>query len=373
MGQKIGLLTTGGDSPGINAALRAIGKALLNEPGTELIGFQDGFSGMLNNMVEDLQNPMFSGILTTGGTILGTNRDRPDHILVDGKYQKRTAEIVAAYRSHKLDGLVCLGGSDAQDSAALLMREGLNLITVPVTIDNDIPHTDTTVGFNTALEVAAEAIDRLHSTAISHHRIIIVEIMGRDSGWLTLGAGIAGGADVILIPEIPYHMEKISAAIQDRASHGKRFSLVAVSEGAISIENVEFFENARRANLRIRASDDAANVSARLDQIEKRAAGDTMHLANRLENFTGLQTRVTILGYLLRGGAPSAVDRVLATQLGTACAKFVQQGIFGVMVAQRGGGVEPVALDLVAGMVKSLPADHAWIHGARMVGTRLGD
>ena len=373
MGQKIGLLTTGGDSPGINAALRAIGKALLNEPGTELIGFQDGFSGMLNNMVEDLQNPMFSGILTTGGTILGTNRDRPDHILVDGKYQNRTAEIVAAYRSHKLDGLVCLGGSDAQDSAVLLMREGLNLITVPVTIDNDIPHTDTTVGFNTALEVAAEAIDRLHSTAISHHRIIIVEIMGRDSGWLTLGAGIAGGADVILIPEIPYHMEKISAAIQDRASHGKRFSLVAVSEGAISIENVEFFENARRANLRIRASDDAANVSARLDQIEKRAAGDTMHLANRLENFTGLQTRVTILGYLLRGGAPSAVDRVLATQLGTACAKFVQQSIFGVMVAQRGGGVEPVALDLVAGMVKSLPADHAWIHGARMVGTRLGD
>ncbi|MRR32383.1 6-phosphofructokinase, partial [bacterium] len=241
------------------------------------------------------------------------------------------------------------------------------------TIDNDIPHTDTTVGFNTALEVAAEAIDRLHSTAISHHRIIIVEIMGRDSGWLTLGAGIAGGADVILIPEIPYHIEKIAAAIQERASHGKRFSLVAVSEGVISIENVAFFENARRANLRIRGSDDAANVSARLDQIEKRAAGDTMHLANRLENFTSLQTRVTILGYLLRGGAPSAVDRVLATQLGTACANFVQQGTFGVMVAQRGGSVEPIPLDQVAGLVKSLPLDHAWINGARLVGTRLGD
>ncbi|MHB0988253.1 MAG: 6-phosphofructokinase [Bellilinea sp.] len=373
MAQKIGILTTGGDSPGINAALRAIGKAALSVAGTRLIGFQDGFAGMLNNMVVEMENPMFSGILTTGGTILGTNRDRPDHILINGKYENRTRDIIAAYRSHGLDGLVCLGGGDAQDSARLLMREGLNVITVPVTIDNDIPHTDTSVGFNTALEVAAEAIDRLHSTAISHHRIIIVEIMGRESGWLTLGAGIAGGADVILIPEIPYHLEKISAAILARAAIGKRFSLIAVSEGAISVENVEFFENARRTNLRIRGSRDGADISARLDAIEKRAAGDTLHLANRLESFTGLQTRVTILGYLLRGGAPSAVDRVLATQLGTACAKFIQQGQYGDMVAPRGGGVEIVPLDQVAGMVKTIPADHAWIHGARLVGTSLGD
>lgn len=373
MAQKIGILTTGGDSPGINAAIRAIGKSLLVVPETKLIGFQDGFTGMLNGMFEEMEGPMFSGILTTGGTILGTNRDRPDHILVDGKFQDRTDDIVTAYRNYGLDGLVCLGGSDAQDSAALLMQRGLNVITLPVTIDNDIPHTDVSIGYNTAVEVAAEAIDRLHSTAISHHRIIIVELMGRESGWLTLGAGIAGGADVILVPEIPYHIEKIASTIQNRASHGKRFSLVAVSEGAISIENVEFFENARRANQRIRGSQEAAGVSARLDLIEKRAAGDTMHLANRLENFTGLQTRVTILGYLLRGGAPSAYDRVLATQLGTACAKFIQAGQFGILVGLRGGDVIPVPLDQVAGLVKSIPHDHAWIHGARLVGTSLGD
>jgi len=370
---KIGMLTTGGDSPGINAAIRAIGKSMLNVPGTRLLGYQDGFSGMLNNMMVEMEGPMFSGILTTGGTILGTNRDRPDHILVDGKYENRIGDIITAYRKQGLDGLVCLGGSDAQDSAALLMHEGLNVITLPVTIDNDIPYTDTTIGYNTALEVAAEAIDRLHSTAISHHRIIIVELMGRESGWLTLGAGIAGGADVILIPEIPYHIEKIAAAIQDRAAKGKRFSLVAVSEGAISIENVEFFENARRANQRIRNEQEAAGISARLDKIEKRAAGDTMHLANRLENFTGLQTRVTILGYLLRGGAPSAYDRVLATQLGTACANFIQQGQFGIMVGQRGDEVETVPLDKVTWMVKTIPLNHAWLLGARSVGTRLGD
>jgi 6-phosphofructokinase 1 len=373
MALRIGLLTTGGDSPGINAAIRAVGKAMLSVPDTELIGFQDGFSGMLNNLTIEMESSMFSGILTTGGTILGTNRDRPDHILIGGKYVDRTAEIVSAYKDHRSDGLVCLGGSDAQDSAALLMHAGLNLITMPVTIDNDIPHTDTSIGYNTAIEVAAQAIDRLHSTANSHHRIIIVELMGRDSGWLTLGAGIAGGADVILIPEIPYHIEKIASAIQERAARNKRFSLIAVSEGAISAENVEFFENARRTNERLRKSSEAAGVSARLNQIEKRAAGDTIHLANRLESFTGLQTRITILGYLLRGGTPSAVDRVLATQLGTACARNINQGQFGVMVCQRGGEVETVALDEVAGMVKKIPLDHPWIQGARQIGTRLGD
>lgn len=373
MTKRIGILTTGGDSPGINAAIRAIGKALNDQPQMQIVGFQDGFSGMLHETAIEMETPMFSGILTTGGTILGTNRDRPDKMLIDGKEVDRTTDVVAAYHRHKLDGLICLGGSDAQDSAAFLMRQGLNMISLPVTIDNDIPYTDTTVGFNTALEVASEAIDRLHSTAISRHRIIIVEIMGRESGWLTLGAGIAGGADIILIPEIPYQIEKISATILDRVQHKKRFSLIAISDGAISSENVKFFENARKTSMRNRTEEEEVEVSARLDKIAKRAAGDTLHLANRLENFTGLETRVTILGYLQRGGAPSAADRVLATQLGTACAIFVQQNVFGVMIAAHSGGVEPVPLEKVAGLVKTVPADHDWIRGARLVGTSLGD
>jgi 6-phosphofructokinase 1 len=372
MVQKIGILTTGGDSPGINAAIRAIGKAL-NDRQVQLIGFQDGFSGMVKDMMVEMERSMFSGIMTTGGTILGTNRDRPDRMLIDGKVEDRTEGVVAAYRKHSLDGLICLGGSDAQDSAALLVHQGLNLITLPVTIDNDIVHTDTTIGYSTAIEIGAEAIDRLHSTAMSHHRIIIVELMGRDSGWLTLGAGIAGGADVILIPEIPYHIEKVSEAILERAAEKKRFSLIAVSEGAISYENVKFFENARQANLRARSGEEQNEISRRLDKIARRTAGDTLHLANRLENYTHLETRITILGYLLRGGSPTATDRVLATQLGTACAAFIRQGNFGVMVAARSGGVEVVPLDDVANRVRTIPEDHAWLLGARMVGTSLGD
>lgn len=373
MTKRVGILTTGGDSPGINAAIRAIGKSLDREPRVQLVGFQDGFTGMLQEMVVEMESPMFSGILTTGGTILGTNRDRPDKMLIGGKAVNRTAEIVTSYHNFNLDGLICIGGSDAQDSAALLMHQGLNVISLPVTIDNDIPHTDTTVGFNTALEIASEAIDRLHSTALSRHRIIVVEIMGHDSGWLTLGAGIAGGADIILIPEIPYHIDKISEVILDRVQHKKRFSLIATSDGAISSENVKFFEDARKASLRNRPLEDEAEVTARLDRIAKRAAGDTLHLANRLESLTGLETRITILGYLQRGGTPSATDRVLATQLGTACACLVQQGEFGVMVAAHGGTIEPVPLDKVAGLVRTIPLDHDWIRGARLVGTSLGD
>lgn len=373
MTNRVGILTTGGDSPGINAAIRAIGKALDKEPRVQLVGFQDGFTGMLQETVIEMESPMFSGILTTGGTILGTNRDRPDRMQVGGKLVDQTADIVAAYSKYHLNGLICLGGSDAQDSAALLMHQGLNVISLPVTIDNDIPHTDVTVGFNTALEIASEAIDRLHSTALSRHRIIIVEIMGHNSGWLTLGAGIAGGADIILIPEIPYHIEKISHAVLDRVQNKKRFSLIAISDGAISSENARFFEDARKASLRNRPVEEEEEITARLDRIAKRAAGDTLHLANRLESFTGLETRVTILGYLQRGGTPSASDRVLATQLGTACALLVRQGIFGVMVAAHSGGVEPVPLDKVSGLVRTVPLDHDWIRGARLVGTSLGD
>jgi 6-phosphofructokinase 1 len=373
MTKRIGLLTSGGDSPGINAAIRGLGKASHSDFNIEIIGFQDGFSGMADDMHIKLEGDAFSGILTDGGTILGTNRDQPEKMLVNGQIVDRTQDILNVYKKHKLDGLVVFGGSQAQSSAHYLQQQGLKVITLPVTIDNDIPFADSSVGFDTAIGVAAEAIDRLHSTAISHHRIIIVEMMGRDTGWLTLAAGIAGGADVVLIPEIPYQVNKVAAAVLERAKAGKRFSLIAVSEGAISQENVRFFDSARKANERIRTGQDVQEVAQFLNTIEKRSAGDTNHLANQLEQATQLETRVTILGYLQRGGTPSASDRVLATQLGTACAAMINANKFGVMVASQSGIIVPAPLEDVAGNIKYVPKDHAWIHGARLVGVSLGD
>ena len=327
---------------------------------------------MAREMVFELDSNSFSGILTTGGTILGTNRDRPDRVEIDGKWVDCTDEIIAAYKKHHLDALVCLGGLDAQESALYLKNKGLNVITLPVTIDNDVPNTDACVGFSTAIEVAAEAIDRLHSTAFSHHRIILVEMMGRKTGWLTLAAGLAGGADVILVPEIPYSVETIAKAILGRNQSGKRFSLIAVSEGAIDQENMHFFESARKANNRLHQGDEADEINVRLDQIEKRAAGGTTHLSNRLEQTTQLDTRVTILGYLQRGGTPSAADRILGTQLGTACAAMIKAQKFGCMVAQQSGAVVPVPLE-DAVSVRTIPADHAWIQSANLIGVCLGN
>jgi ATP-dependent phosphofructokinase / diphosphate-dependent phosphofructokinase len=374
MTQKIGILTAGGDSPGLNAALRGIGKAARGQYGMDVIGFLDGFSGMLERRTLDLEGSVLSNILTAGGTLLGTSRDRPQHMLVNGELQDATEKIIQTYQDLELNALVCLGGSDAQESACHLKQHGLNVITLPVTIDNDLAQTDTTLGFDTALGIAAEAIDRLHTTASSHHRIIIVEVMGKTTGWLTLGAGIAGGADVILIPELPYDEQSILRAITDRSQAGKRFSIVAVSEGAISKETMEFFEKAKKTNERLRSGADQQKVAGRLMQIEQHSAGNTIHLANQLEKMTGMDARITILGYLQRGGTPSAADRVLATQLGVACASAVEAGQFGVMLAVRGTShIEPVPLERVAGKFKTVALDHPWIKGARMVGTNLGD
>jgi 6-phosphofructokinase len=375
MTKKIGILTVGGDSPGLNAVLRGVGKAAHAMYGMEVIGFQDGFSGMLDLRTVDLEGSILSNILTAGGTILGTSRDRPQQMLgKDGQMQDKTAEIIQTYRSLSLDALVCLGGSDAQESACHLMHNGLNVITLPVTIDNDLVETNTSVGFDTAMGVAAEAIDRLHTTASSVHRIIIVEIMGKQTGWLTLGAGVAGGADVILIPELPYDEQSILKAIQERNQAGKRFSMLAVSEGAVSKDTIEFFEKAKKTNERLRSGSDQEKVASRLDQIEQHSGGTTIHLANQLEKLTGMEARITILGYLQRGGTPSATDRVLATQLGTACAAAIHSGKFGVMLGVHGANlIEPVPLEKVAGKFKTVPLDHPWIHGARMVGTNLGD
>ncbi len=373
MGKKIGILTTGGDSPGLNAALRGIGKAAHAMYDMDVIGFLDGFAGLAEGRTLALEGSVLSNILTTGGTLLGTSRDRPQAMLVDGRVQDNTAAALKTYADLQLDALVCLGGNDAQEGAYHLMQHGLDVITLPVTIDNDLVETDTTLGFDTAQGIAAEAIDRLHTTASSHHRIIIVEVMGKKCGWLTLGSGIAGGADVILIPELPYDEQSVVRAVEERSQAGKRFSIVAVSEGAVSRDTVQFFEQAKRVNVQLRRGPEQEKVANRLDQIESQSTGNTIHLANQLERMAQMETRITILGYLQRGGAPTATDRVLATQLGTACATAASEGKFGIMMAVRGGEIAPVPLEQVINRFKTVPLNHPLVLGARMVGTNLGD
>jgi 6-phosphofructokinase len=372
MPARIGVLTAGSDSPGLNAAIRAIGKAGRDSYNMQVIGFQDGFQGLAEDRQVKLAGAAFSGILTLGGTILGTSRHRPEAMPRDGILIDRTDEMVNTYRKNTLDALICIGGRETQSGGLHLSHAGLNIITLPKAIDNNVAVTETTIGFDTALTTAAEAIDRLHSTALSTHRIIIVEILGNDAGWLTLGAGTAGGADVILIPEIPYQMDLVAAAIQERSQSGKKFSIIAVSEGAMSVESAAFFERSRQVNETMRSGDEKDQVAAELERIESSFTGNTILLASQLEKLTDLETRITILGYLLRGGTPSALDRILATQLGTESIRMVAQGKFGVMLAMRQNHIEPIALEDVAGKIKPIPQDHPWLVSARLIGTRLG-
>ena len=373
MAKFVGILTSGGDCPGLNAAIRGVGKAALGYYGMQVIGFRDGFRGFMENRTMEMDGEMLSGILTQGGTILGTSRDKPHRMPVGGKVIDVTDVIVDNYHKHHLDVLVCLGGGGTQKNALRLAEKGLNIITLPKTIDNDVLLTDVTFGFDTALSVATEAIDRLHSTAHSHHRIIVVEIMGNKVGWLALGAGIAGGADAILLPEIPYDVEKVADAIRARSHRGKRFSLVAVAEGAISKQDVNAMRAAEDKVAKAKSRNAQVNAEAELKQLEAEHAGNTMRLARELEKLTGLESRVTILGYLQRGGTPSAADRLLATRLGTACADLIHKGRYGVMVATRADDTKPVPLEDVAKKLKFVPPDHPWVGTARRVGTCMGD
>jgi 6-phosphofructokinase 1 len=376
MSKHIGILTAGGDSPGLNAAIRGVGKAALNEYDMQVIGFRDGFRGLVDNRIVRLESSSLSGILTVGGTILGTSRDKPHKMKVGGKTQDMTDVIVENYQANHLDALVCLGGGGTQKNALQLKQKGLNVITLPKTIDNDVFGTDVTFGFDTALGIATDAIDRLHSTAHSHHRIIVVEIMGHRAGWLTLGAGIAGGADVVLLPEIPYSIDSVADAILQRMKNGKNFSIVAVAEGAMSLDEAEQMHAAEQS---LQGAIDIEDKKARKRaketiRVMEAGRGDhTLKLAHQLEERTGLESRPTILGHLQRGGTPSAADRLLATRLGTACADLIQQGVSGVMVAARGEGAEAMPLEEVAGRKKLIPLDHPWIASARRVGTNLGD
>ncbi|MEW6293121.1 MAG: ATP-dependent 6-phosphofructokinase [Pseudomonadota bacterium] len=379
MARQIGILTAGGDSPGLNAAIRGVGKAAMGHYKMHVVGFRDGFRGLMENRTMALDGGQLSGILTVGGTILGTSRDKPHKMPVGGKILDMTDAIAGNYHDNHLDCLVCLGGGGTLKNALRLKEKGLNVINLPKTIDNDVWGTDTTFGFDTALGIATECIDRLHSTAHSHHRIIVVEIMGHRAGWLALGAGIAGGSDVILIPEIPYDPASIAESIRERSRKGRPFSIVAVAEGAISKQDLAALNDAKLKKKAIKEKAKAnPKLAKQMDDTEADAAeliwaGRTLRLAQQLEKLTGLEARLTILGHLQRGGTPSAADRILATRLGTAAADLIAKKQYGVLVASHGEGTRAVKIEDCAGKVKTVPPDHPMILSARRVGTNFGD
>ena len=372
MSKHIGILTSGGDCPGLNAAIRGVGRAAKEVFQMDVLGFRDGFRGLVHDRTMPLESNMLSGILTSGGTILGTSRDKPHQMEIGGQVRDMTGAILDTYRRNHLDALICIGGGGTHKIALRLKQAGLKVITLPKTIDNDLAGTDISFGFDTAMGIATEAVDRLHSTATSHNRIIVVEIMGHRAGWLALGAGIAGGADVILIPEIPYELEHVAEAIRRRARAGKPFSIVAVAEGAMSAKDAKLVDDMLRAKEAATSKAEQKRASRRLDLFHQRHMEHTVRLTRQLEKLTGQESRLTILGHLQRGGTPSAADRLLATRLGTRCAELLHQDVSGVMVAARGDGAEAVPLEDVAGKKKLVPIDHPWVQSARLVGTCLG-
>jgi 6-phosphofructokinase 1 len=336
-----------------------------------VIGFRDGFRGLMQNRYVRLDSEALSGILTKGGTVLGTSRDKPHKMDVGGQVMDMTGLMLDNCTNQGLDALVCLGGGGTQKNALRLANKGVPVITLPKTIDNDVWGTDVSFGFDTALKIATEAVDRLHSTAHSHHRIIVVELMGHKTGWLALGAGLAGGADVILIPEVPYDVGAIAESILARKAAGSTFSIVAVSEGAM-----ESGEAARMDALRALTAGDGSDAELARKELKELASSQgesTVRLSRALEERTGLESRVTILGHVQRGGTPSPVDRLLATRLGTACADLIAARMTGVMVAIQNDEVIPVPLEDVAGRRKTVPLDHSWITTARSLGVSLGD
>jgi 6-phosphofructokinase 1 len=355
--KTFGVLTSGGDAPGLNAAIRAVCRTAINKYGMKAIGIRNGYRGLIKGDMFELTHSDLVGILTEGGTILGTAREKPfKKPQPDPETGLLPVEAIKEnYKKWNLDALVCIGGNGTNTTAALLQRAGLNVVGLPKTIDNDIVYTDMTFGFHTALDVATDAIDRIHSTAHSHSRIMVIEVMGHKAGWLGLYSGIAGGGDVILIPEIPYDISSVAKKVMERKNLGKNFSIVIVAEGAMNLEE------------------------ARMDKKEFKAARKAMpysiayRVAHELENATGLESRVTVLGYLQRGGTPSASDRILATQVGCAAAEFMARGDFGKLVAIQNGKITGVPLENIAGQVKNIPVDHPLIEQARNLGISFGD
>lgn len=365
----IGVLTSGGDCPGLNAAIRGVAKAARTHYDIDVIGILDGFTGLVENRVMQIDERQMTGLLTLGGTMLGTSRNKPHKMpMPDGSKRDMTGAAVETYRRLNLDCLVCIGGDGTAKNALRLKEAGLNVMTLPKTIDNDIAETDVTFGYDSAMHIATEAIDRLHTTASSHHRIMLVDIMGHNAGWLALGSSLAGGADVCLLPEIPCRFSAIVDALEGRRRHGRRFSLVSVSEGALYAE------------------DDAPSKSGKKDKKngdkskskkkgKKHACREvrSVELAKRLHDALDIDTRVTTLGHVQRGGIPTPTDRLLATELGTAAAELIAKGHYGVMVGVQSQKMVPVPLEDVAGKKKTVPLDHPLIKTAKLIGLCLGD
>ena len=357
MKRRIGILTSGGDCPGLNACIRGVARASYSMFDTEIVGIQDGYAGLIAGDYKEMKQSDFSGILTLGGTILGTRRTpfRNMRVIEDDNVDKVKA-MKSNYKKMKLDCLVCLGGNGTHKTANLLSEEGLHVIGLPKTIDNDIWGTDVTFGFHTAVDIATEVIDRIHTTAASHGRCMVVEVMGNKAGWLTLYSGMAGGADIILLPEIPYDLDKVCDAIRRRAEMGKTFSIIAVAEGAMTIEEAKMKKKERLA---FRQETGFSSIA--------------MRLAKELEAKVGVEARAVIPGHVQRGGTPSAYDRMLSTVFGVHAAKLIAGEEYGQAVGMAGNTVTHHPLSEVAGKTKFVPNDAQAIRAARAMGISLGD
>ena len=368
--RSIGILTSGGDCQGLNAAIRAVAKTAMKSYGMDVIGIMDGFRGLVENRSQRLTDADLSDILTLGGTILGTSRDKPNKMPLGGRTVDMTEQAVENYHKLHLDALVCIGGGGTQKNALHLMQNSdMKIVTLPKTIDNDVWGTDVCFGFDTAVQIATDAIDRIHSTASSHQRVMLVEVMGHNTGWIAAAAGLAGGADVVLLPELPYSVDAVIDAVVERKRGGKRFSIVAFAEGALSSQ-----EAARQAKA-------AEKKGAARGKAAKKPSLPAPHpemtlsqrLTRQIEEGSGLETRLTALGHVMRGGTPTAADRTLATVLGSEAARLLAKGGSGVMVGIRGQSPVHVELAEVAGKRRNVPPDHPWIQTLRRLNICLGD
>lgn len=343
---RIGILTSGGDCPGLNAAIRGVGKTAILKYGMKVYGFVSGYQGLVNKEYVELDERQLSGILTLGGTILGTSREKPFKDTTDSRYALSKPDLIKKnYDDLGLDCVVCIGGNGTMKTAHKLAKEGLNVVGIPKTIDNDVWGTERSFGFDSAVAIVTEALDRLHTTANSHRRIMVMEVMGHHAGWLALYSGIAGGGDAILIPEIEYSEKVLCEYLEKRASAGKPYSIVVVAEGITVPEK------------------------------EKKECGfySAGHfVARRISELTGLETRETILGYIQRGGTPSPKDRILATRFGTHAAELIAKGKYGRMVRLTEGSVSSIALEEVAGRLKLVAPDDPLIREAALLDTCFG-
>lgn len=340
--KKIGILTAGGDCPGLNAAIRGVGKTAIVEYGMQVYGFNAGYLGLINGDYSVLKESQLSGILTVGGTILGTSREKPYKIAKKNKNDEdndKPEKIKETYNELGLDCVVCIGGNGTMKTANMLSKEGLNVIGIPKTIDNDVWGTDITFGFDSAVQIATDAIDRLHTTANSHQRVMIIELMGHHAGWLALYSGVAGGGDIILLPEIPYNIRSVCKKIEHRYEDNKPYSIVVVAEGI----------------------DHPKNTTA------------ASHISEAIQTYTGIETRETVLGYIQRGGSPTPMDRILATRYGAYAAQCIADECFGTMVAMNRNELTTIPLSDVGGKLRLVEPEHPLITKARKMGVSFGD